>query len=391
MRRPVRNGETPRLRRPGVVRLLHFSDTHLGHQQYSRTDPVSGINQREQDHYDQFARIIDHALMTKPDLVIHAGDLFDGVRPSNRALHAALAGFLRLSQAGIPTVVIAGNHEHPKLAATGSPFALFDHLPHVHAVYKGALETIDIAGVRVHAVPQCVDNDALEAEIVKIQASDDRPDVLVVHGAVHSLEAFKHAEFNELSLDPSWFDERFAYVALGHFHGQAQVTSNAWYCGAHDRVSIAEAGEPKGFLEVTLTDGRPDVHFNALPGRTYADLPILHADGMDGQEVVAAAADALRRVDAHAIARLRIRDLDPTLRGLLDQKAIRDAGSHLLHLDLRLDWQAEDDAHGGDATLHGLGDEFDAFVSAYPADNLDKTRLVSLARQVLGESQGAAE
>ncbi len=388
---PVRKGDTRALAPQDVARILHFSDTHLGHQQYARTDPRTGINQREQDHYDAFHRIIDHAVTTRPDLVIHAGDLFDGVRPSNRALTVALEGFLKLSRAGIPVVVIAGNHEHPKLAATGSPFPLFGHLPGIHAVHQGKLETIEVAGIRVHAVPQCVDNDALAAEVAAIPTNTDGHDVLVVHGAVHHLEAFKHAEFNELSLDPAWFDSRFSYVALGHFHSQAQVTTNAWYCGAHDRVSIAESGEPKGFLEVTLTDGRPEVHFAALPGRPYADLPILHAEGMDGGEVVEAATEVIQRVEAHAVARLRIHGLDPSLRGLLNQKAIRDAGAHLLHLDLRLQWKEEEEVRQGAGALGALGKEFEAFATTYAVDSLEKDRLVRMAAQLLSEAQGAPE
>lgn len=389
MRPPVRKGDRGPRAPANVVRLLHFSDTHLGHQQYARTDPVTGINQREQDHYDAFAKVIEHAVTTRPDVVIHAGDLFDGVRPSNRALSVALEGFLRLSRAGIPVVCIAGNHEHPKLTATGSPFALFGHLSGVYPVHKSKLESIDLDGLRIHAVPQCMDNEALEAEIRRIQPTDGVHDVLVVHGAVHSLESFRHAEFNELSLDPAWFDERFSYVALGHFHSRAKVTANAQYCGAPDRVSIAEAGEQKGVLEVELTDGRPDVHFQAIPGRTYADLPVLQADGMDGGEVLAAAGAALQRVAAHAIARLRIRGLDPSLRGVLNQKGIRDAAAHLLHLDLRLEWQEDAAERAGSGTLHGLGDEFEAFVATYPSDTLNKKRLVALARDALAQAQDA--
>src|SRR5260221_270494 len=91
-------------RRP---RIFHFSDTHLGHQQYPRTDG-SGLNVREQDIARAFRAVVDLAVAERPDLVVHAGDLFDGVRPGNRALAAAMEGFVRLSGAGIPTIAIAG-------------------------------------------------------------------------------------------------------------------------------------------------------------------------------------------------------------------------------------------------------------------------------------------
>lgn len=373
----------------GKVRLIHFSDTHLGHQQYPRTDG-NGLNQREQDIYAAFHAVIDHAVATKADLVVHAGDLFDGVRPSNRALAHAMEGFLRLSNAGIPTVLIAGNHEHPKLRETGSPFRLFAHLPHMHPVYQGQRETIAVrvAGgrsVRVHAVPQCAGQEEVAREVASSPTkADGGLDVLVVHGAVTTLDAIPQAEFNELSLDPSWFAP-FHYVALGHFHGLQQATPNAWYCGAPERVSMAEAGQEKGFLEVTFAPGsqQPEPRFMAVEGRPYADLPVLHAETLDGGAVVAAARQALERVPEGAVARLRIQGLAPALRTTLDRAAITAAGKHLMHLQLITEFEGQAAATPGAAGFRGLVSEFEAFAAATPLIGIDRDAVVGLARQVL--------
>ena len=87
------------------MRIIHFSDTHLGYSDYGRFDSSSGINQRELDTYSAFKEIINFIIETKPDLVVHAGDLFDSIRPSNKAISEALGQFSRLSKANIPTVV----------------------------------------------------------------------------------------------------------------------------------------------------------------------------------------------------------------------------------------------------------------------------------------------
>ena len=379
----------------GTVRLIHFSDTHLGHQQYPRTDE-NGLNQREQDVYAAFHAVIDHAVATKADLVVHAGDLFDGVRPSNRALAQAMEGFLKLSRAGIPTVLIAGNHEHPKLRETGSPFRLFGHLPGVTPVYQGHRETVTVqAGgrtVRVHAVPQCAGQQEVAQEILGAPTADDGGiDLLVVHGAVTTLEAIPQAEFNELSLEPSWF-RNFHYVALGHFHGLQQATGNAWYCGAPERVSMAEAGQEKGFLEVTFAPGstKPAVEFRPLAGRRYADLPVLHASGMEGMAVVAAARDALQRVPEGAVARLRIVDLKPVLRTTLDRPGILAAGKHLMHVQILTEFEGQAAATPGASGFKGLVSEFEAFATHTPMPGLDRAAVVDLARQVLATPGGRA-
>lgn len=368
--------------------IVHFSDTHLGHQQFSRTDPRSGLNQREQDHYDAFDAIIASCLENPPDLVIHAGDLFDGVRPSNRALAVALGGFVRLSRAGIPTVVIAGNHEHPKMLETGSPFRLFEHLEHVHPIYKGRIESIEVAGRVVHAVPQMASSDALrEAMSTVCQTADERrgQDVLVMHGGVMGMEAFHHAEFNELSLDPAWFtggqEDRFAYVALGHYHGRTEIAPRVHYCGAPDRVSMRESGERKGFLRVKL-GAAPE--FVELPGRPYADLPRLDATGLDADAVLSGCDAALARVPDGAVARLRVDHLNPDLRGSLDWKLLNTHRARLL--DLKLEPQFADEAHHAatGATIGSLHEEFEAFAASYPLEGMDRKQLVAAARDLLG-------
>ncbi len=370
-----------------MVRLLHTSDTHLGHQQYPRGDPETGLNQREQDLYDTWNATINAAVADPPDLFIHSGDLFDGVRPSNRALAMAMEGLLRLGQAGIETVLIAGNHEHPKTRQTGSAFRLFEHLPRVHAVYKGRAETLQLAGATVHAVPQCSDADTFREQVQGL-ARGPGPNILMLHGAVHTIEAFHHAEFNEQSIDPAWFDERFDYVALGHYHSTTEVSPRAWYCGAPDRVSIREAGEAKVYLDVQVATGEaPLVTPCPLPVRTYIDLPALDATPMDAAQILEAATTTLRRVPDGAIARLRIQNVSDNLRGGLDQKAIKRAGEHALYLDLPISWADLDHAVRGGIELGRLEDEFATFAGQQPLEGLDRQQLMDVAQTLLKEAQ----
>lgn len=369
-----------------AVRIFHTSDTHLGHAQYTRTD-ATGLNQREADVYAAWHAFIDLAVAGRPDLVIHAGDLFDGVRPSNRALAHALEGFLKLSRANIPTVAIAGNHEHPRMRETGSAFRLFEHLAGIHVVYQGQRETIRFttaAGpVRVHAVPQCADNETLAQQTLAAPTGDDALDILVLHGSVPSVAAFQHAEFNELTLDTSWFAPH-DYVALGHHHGVQQVGPNAWYCGAPERVSMAEAKQEKGFLDVQLVASTPpQVQFRPLATRMYADLPAIDATGLSADALKQAACAALLRVPTGSVARLRLVELDANLRGTLDMRAIQQAGAHLVHLDLRMEWSDVDRPLRGATEVGPLGTEFIAFAAAQPMAGVNRERVVEKARRLL--------
>lgn len=375
-----------------AIRIVHFSDTHLGHQQYARLT-AEGLNQREADHAAAFDAVLDHAIQSKADLVLHAGDLFDGVRPSNRALAVALRGFWRLSRAGIPAVVIAGNHEHPKLRDTGSPLALFTDIPGLHVAYKGQPETYALAiggqALRVHAVPQMASQEDLGLAIqalVRGPAAGPGRDLLVVHGSVTTIDIGHHGEFNELSLDPAWF-AGFDHVALGHFHRQQQAAGNAWYSGATERASMAESGEAKGFLEVTLpAQGPVAVTPVTLPCRPYVDLPPIEAEGLDAAAVLAAAKAAIARCPAGAVVRQRMLDVDAHLRAGLDLRSLQEFARErgLLHLDLsRIEWTDTRHDVRGDAAFGALGPEFESFAATVPLPGLDRAKLLALAKGVL--------
>ena len=88
------------------MRIVHVADTHLGYSAYRRIcdddGPFRGLNQREVDTYLSFKTFVDRVLDLQPDVVLHSGDLFDSVRPSNRALGFALEQLVRLSDANIP-------------------------------------------------------------------------------------------------------------------------------------------------------------------------------------------------------------------------------------------------------------------------------------------------
>ncbi|MDQ1686683.1 MAG: repair protein SbcD/Mre11, partial [Frankiaceae bacterium] len=97
------------------MKIVHLSDTHLGFRQLHRVNDA-GRNEREQDVYDAFERAISKIIEIAPAVAIHAGDLFDSYHPSSAALGVALDGLRRLREAGIPVVVIAGNHSSPRVA-----------------------------------------------------------------------------------------------------------------------------------------------------------------------------------------------------------------------------------------------------------------------------------
>jgi len=87
------------------MRFIHISDSHLGAATFSRRIAPSGYNQREEDICNSFISAIDRIIELKPQFVLHSGDLFHSVRPTNRILHLGLEQLLRLTRKDIPVVI----------------------------------------------------------------------------------------------------------------------------------------------------------------------------------------------------------------------------------------------------------------------------------------------
>ena len=60
-----------------------------------RLDPESGMNLREKQVYDNFLSAIDAIIKEKPDVLVHAGDLFDTVKPKTRVYTTVLEALER--------------------------------------------------------------------------------------------------------------------------------------------------------------------------------------------------------------------------------------------------------------------------------------------------------
>jgi exonuclease SbcD len=88
------------------MRLLHVADWHLGR--------TNGHTPRREDLADVLEQTVETAREFAPDLVVHAGDLFDGPRPAVDDLQLGCDALRQLAEVS-PVVVLAGTHDSPQL------------------------------------------------------------------------------------------------------------------------------------------------------------------------------------------------------------------------------------------------------------------------------------
>lgn len=369
------------------MRLLHFSDTHLGYSDYGKIDYETGLNRREQDFYDSWSQVIAAVFEHRPDVVVHAGDLFHTPRPSNRAIRVALEGIQRLSEAGIPLVMVSGNHETPRIRSTGSIFETPALFANVHAAYGSRLQHFSVKGVDFYCLPHCSLTEELERaldELRQIEPSANRR-VLVAHGAWSAQSLYGMGEFNEQRLPDldALSSVKFDYIALGHYHRFVEVKPNACYSSSTERTSFNEHNSTCGYLLVDLADGTHTYH--ELRTRPMIKVPPLDCSARTTTAVYDALNDAAANIPEGALVQITLENLEDDAFLKLDLRLIDELFKRALVLEKQIFRKSYAREGSGSTMIRALPVEFEAFLETVPHLELDKARLRRLGEQYLGQ------
>ncbi len=252
-----------------LLNIIHFSDTHLGFSDLDIVDDA-GVNQREADFYKAFNDVIDAIIETRPDYVIHTGDLFHRASPSNRAITFALTQLKRIEKVKIPLIIIAGNHSTPRTSTSSPILEALKTLDNVHAVFEQRYEKVEFPDIVFHALPHVNDERIIPDELEKVEVNieSDKRNILMMHCSVGA--PFLMHEFGEwvFPKEKEYLFEKMDYVALGHWHGFGPVGkhSNVFYSGSTERTSSSDKREGKGYVLLTLEE-EVSVELNTIPLR----------------------------------------------------------------------------------------------------------------------------
>jgi DNA repair protein SbcD/Mre11 len=314
------------------MRILHFSDLHLGVENYGSLDSRTGLSTRVSDFLRVFDIIIDRAITENVDAVLFAGDAFKNRDPSPTLQREFARRIVRLAGAGIPIVIVIGNHDLPNVISRATPVEIYQvlEIPGVHVCRS--IETIRVATkagpLQVVALPwvtrslllaedqyrEMGDVDferemaSLISQAVRQQAANLNPSlpaVLVAHvslqgaslGFEQSIMLGRDVTVGLDDLQSRGFD----YIAMGHIHKHQAlgVRPPAVYAGSPERIDFGEEHEAKGYIDVRIEqapDGKRATiwSFEELPARRFLTLR-LDARGEDPQ--AAARRDVDRRLD----------------------------------------------------------------------------------------------
>jgi DNA repair exonuclease SbcCD nuclease subunit len=237
-----------------MFRFLHAADLHLdsplrGLEQYdgAPVEEIRGATRRALEN------LADLAIESAVDFVLIAGDIYDGDWKDHNTGLFFVSQMVRLRDAGIPVVMICGNHDAAnKMTKSLSLPDNVELLGHARAQTAKSKKLFDL-GVAVHG-----QSFAKEAEFRNLVPNyPDKKSGMFNIGLLHTAlsGATGHAPYAPCSLD-DLRTKGYGYWALGHVH-QRQVVCNdpfVVFSGNSQGRHIREA-DTKGCYLIAVDDG----------------------------------------------------------------------------------------------------------------------------------------
>lgn len=401
------------------IRILHFADAHIDMTNYGRVDPHSGLPVRVMDFLKSLDQIIDRAIAEQVDLVLFAGDAYKDRNPQPTFQREWGTRMMRLAQAGIPTILLVGNHDVAR--ATNRAHTLQEYktlaVPHMHVADRIQLWGPDDLGgipLQILAVPWVSPSvlmtrqdtsgmktaeiyreveSLLEKAIQKQldQSDPDLPLILTAHASVQGAKFGSERNVmlgHEIVLTPGLLrDARIDYVALGHIHKHQELNGGQHppivYPGSIERIDFGEAREKKGYVLAQITKGKTEWQFQTLDTRPFHDYT------PDTPQMETFMDDILRQLPSPeavegAICRVQLtypRDWET----LLDEVAIAEPFKNALNFHIQKNRTAAKRARLGDTVAVEELSPLELLETYWQTKNMaeeEVTRLQDLAKEV---------
>lgn len=352
-----------------AIRFIHTADIHFGMENYGRIDVKTGIHTRLLDFEKALNACIDVAIEESADFFLFSGDAYKTHNPSQTQQKLLFKCFLRLYKAGIPIVIIIGNHDHPLSFGKAHALDMLGEIPlegfHVFSkpgsiVLQTKNGPITIVGIpwptrnTIAIADKHLDksNTQLTEYISKAVAhiindyaqkiDQTIPAVLASHITV-STGIFSGSEKraiygNDPMLMPSQLALKpFDYVALGHLHRHQNLNPNGYpavvYSGSIERIDFGERKEEKGFCLVEIPEkGKATYTFIPVPTRPFIQIEVTLIPGTAG---ISQTDQIINEIKKHALkdAIVKIIYHVPTgKKDMVDLKTIELACSEALHV-----------------------------------------------------------
>lgn len=369
-----------------MIKLLHLADLHIGMENYGRVDPATGMHTRLLDYLARLDEAIEFGLAEDVDAVLIAGDIYKNRTPNPTHQREFARRVRRLRQAGLPIVILIGNHDISPAAGRAHSIEIFDTLAvegvtiadraalHRIDTRSGSLQLIALPWVTRHSLltkDELRLASLLEVETMLLQRIENflrttaaaldpaLPAVLTIHGSIDGATVGAERQImlgKDLVLPKSFVAlPGVDYVAMGHIHKHQSLGEHppVVYPGSIERIDFGEEHEDKGCVLVKLERGHTSWRFHKLNARPFITIDVDVRNSPDPQARVLLAIE--KHNLAEAVVRLQIEAL-PEQAGLLRieelQQKLEDAGTfQVASVATEIERASRGRLAGGDGTI----------------------------------------
>ncbi|MHB0911991.1 MAG: metallophosphoesterase family protein [Armatimonadota bacterium] len=291
------------------IRIMHFADVHFGVETYGRLDPETGLSTRLADFVSALNAGIDKALSMGVHAALFAGDAYKNRDPNQTHQREFASCIRRLSDAGIPVVMVTGNHDVPNAKGRASSVEIYRTLgvTNVHIINIPEVLRIETSAgpLQVAGMPYLIRSHVLSRDECKTKSISEVTDLLVekygayindylapkVDPAVPAVLLghfwIKNAKVSGQGgylnvaepevLVSTVANPAFDYVAMGHIHKFQDLNKRRHpavvYSGSMERIDWAER-EEKGFVLADVWRGGAEYVFTPVPARPFVEIAV---------------------------------------------------------------------------------------------------------------------
>lgn len=347
----------------GNTVIAHLSDLHLGYSSSNCKLNPQGVRWREADGYMAWIREIKDIINDGTvDVVLIAGDVFHTPTPSILAVKQAQKGVRMLADAGIPVVILTGNHDTSDVRSELAATALLNDPDHgVYSHYE-PYATYDVNDdVRLHLISHHLYKEQASTWD-KVKPTNGKINIFSTHGsmidpltklAMHTDASPREVIIpDEIVNNPGW-----DYRLLGHIHERGFVGSSddgksdtshlkTYYNGSLIRRGFSDGETPlgRGWTKWTVQpDGLLLPEFHTVAQRPQEDLPVINALALSAADItdiaydhVSNAVEDIKSPFTAPILRQRVVNITPEKRKAVDQAMLRKLAAPALSWQLSM-------------------------------------------------------
>ena len=365
----------------GNTVIAHLSDLHLGYSSSNCKLNPQGVRWREADGYMAWIREIKDIINDGTvDVVLIAGDVFHTPTPSILAVKQAQKGVRILANAGIPVVILTGNHDTSDVRSELAATALLNDPDHgVYSHYE-PYATYDVNDdVRLHLISHHLYKEQASTWD-KVKPTNGKINIFSTHGsmidpltklAMHTDASPREVIIpDEIVNNPGW-----DYRLLGHIHERGFVGSSddgksdtshlkTYYNGSLIRRGFSDGETPlgRGWTKWTVQpDGLLLPEFHTVAQRPQEDLPVINALDLSAADItdiaydhVSNAVEDIKSPFTAPILRQRVVNITPEKRKAVDQAMLRKLAAPALSWQLSMKTIQDEPADEDDVVSNSI-------------------------------------